>query len=90
VLRVAGLFAGIGGIELGFEQAGHRTVILCEKDPAAVNVLEVRFPSIEIVDDVTAITALPTADVITAGFPCQDLSPRPAGRPVSTGSDQGW
>src|SRR6266446_3232617 len=38
-LRVAGLFAGVGGIELGLHQAGHTTSLLCEVDPGASRVL---------------------------------------------------
>src|ERR1035441_3705174 len=38
-----GLFAGIGGIELGLSRAGHHTRLLCEIDPAARAVLEPRF-----------------------------------------------
>jgi site-specific DNA-cytosine methylase len=32
-LRIVGLFAGIGGIELGMHDAGHETVLLCDNDP---------------------------------------------------------
>src|SRR5687767_3576710 len=42
----AGLFAGIGGIELGLDAAGHETQLLCEVDPAALAVLNARFPGI--------------------------------------------
>ena len=42
---VAGLFAGIGGLELGLQRAGHHTALLCENDAAAVAVLKARFPS---------------------------------------------
>lgn len=38
-LRVAGLFAGVGGLELGLHQAGHRTEVLCEIWPPARSVL---------------------------------------------------
>jgi DNA (cytosine-5)-methyltransferase 1 len=38
-LSVAGLFAGIGGIELGLHRAGHHTEILCEIDTGASLVL---------------------------------------------------
>src|SRR6187549_1118062 len=31
-LRVAGLFAGVGGIELGLHRAGHEAALLCELD----------------------------------------------------------
>ena len=73
-LRVAGLFAGIGGIELGMQRAGHATELLCENDPSAVAVLSHRFEDIQIARDVRELKRLPNVDVITAGFPCQDLS----------------
>ena len=73
-LRVAGLFAGIGGIELGLERAGHRSELLCELDPGARRVLETHFPGVEISEDVTELDELPEVDLVAAGFPCQDLS----------------
>ncbi len=73
-LSVAGLFAGIGGIELGLHQAGHNSRLLCEIDPGARHVLERRFPGAEFTKDVRTLRALPPVDVLTAGFPCQDLS----------------
>jgi len=71
---VAGLFAGIGGIEVGLGRGGHRTVFLCEKDPGAQAVLRHHFPTIPLEDDVLALDRVPTADLVAAGFPCQDLS----------------
>jgi DNA (cytosine-5)-methyltransferase 1 len=73
-LTVAGLFAGIGGIELGLHAAGHSTALLCEIDPGAKRVLEARFPEIELLSDIRELDALPDVDLVTAGFPCQDLS----------------
>lgn len=74
-MRVAGLFAGIGGFELGLERSGHQTVMLCDVLPTAEAVLRTRFPGIDYRSDVTALKSLPTdVDVISAGFPCQDLS----------------
>lgn len=70
----AGLFAGIGGIELGLEAAGFRTELLCEIDPDAIAVLEARFPGVELAADVRGLKGLPKVDVLAAGFPCQDLS----------------
>lgn len=73
-LTVAGLFAGVGGIELGLREAGHRTQLLCEIDSGAQAVLRARFPDVPMESDVRELVALPEVDVVTAGFPCQDLS----------------
>jgi len=72
--RVVGLFAGIGGLEQGLKKAGYESSMLCEIDPVAQTVLRAQFPSAEIVDDVRDIRALRDVDLLTAGFPCQDLS----------------
>jgi DNA (cytosine-5)-methyltransferase 1 len=73
-LTVASLFAGIGGFDLGLEQAGHRTVFRCEIDPVAREVLEARFPGVDSHDDITTLKSIPDVDLVAAGFPCQDLS----------------
>lgn len=73
-LTSVGLFAGIGGIELGFEQAGHSTELLCEIDPPAQRVLPARFPGVPQMPDIKVLRSLPKVDVVAAGFPCQDLS----------------
>ncbi len=75
-LTVAGLFAGIGGIEQGLHKAGHKTRLMCEIDPAAVAVLRARFNDVDIVEDVRELDRLPRGiGLLAAGFPCQDLSP---------------
>src|SRR4051812_10272949 len=71
---VAGLFAGIGGIELGLQRAGAEGVLLCEIDAAASAVLRSHFPDAQFVADVRTLEKLPDVDIISAGFPCQDLS----------------
>ena len=73
-LSIAGLFAGIGGIEAGFQRSGHTTEILCEIEPAAVAVLETNFPETAMHYDVSTLRSLPHVDLIAAGFPCQDIS----------------
>jgi DNA (cytosine-5)-methyltransferase 1 len=82
-LTVAGLFAGIGGIELGLHRAGHTTAMLCEIDAGAQRVLQEHFPGVDIASDVREIDALPDVDLVAAGFPCQDLSQ--AGRTAGIG-----
>lgn len=72
---VAGLFAGIGGIERGLQRAGHRASLLCENDAGASEVLKLRFPDIPLHGDVRDLDGLPPdTTLIAAGFPCQDLS----------------
>ena len=72
-LTAAGLFAGIGGIELGLSRSGFHTEMICEIDPGAAAVLRQRF-NIEVEPDVRNLRNLPSVDVLAAGFPCQDLS----------------
>ncbi len=71
---VAGLFAGIGGIERGLESAGGHVELLCENWEPATTVLAERFPGVPLVGDVRDLRSLPKVDVVTAGFPCTDLS----------------
>jgi DNA (cytosine-5)-methyltransferase 1 len=74
-LKVAGLFAGIGGLELCMAASGHHAQLLVENAPPAMHVLRRRFPDTKIEADVRDLRALPNrTDVVTAGFPCQDLS----------------
>lgn len=73
-LKVAGLFAGIGGLELGLQASGFHSELLCEINTSAQRVLHKRFPDVEISSDVTTLKSLPQVDVVAAGFPCQDLS----------------
>ena len=73
-MKVAGLFAGIGGIELGLHASGHETLLLCEINDGAQAVLETRFPGIELTEDVRDLRSLPDVDLVAGGFPCQDLS----------------
>ena len=76
--KVAGLFAGIGGLELGLQRAlGNEveTELLCEWWAPAQSVLRARFPEVELHPDVRELRSLPqSVNLVTAGFPCTDLS----------------
>ena len=74
-MSVAGLFSGIGGFELAFSQVGFETSVLVEIDPAAKAVLKARFPGTDIHSDIRDLSELPSdTKIVTAGFPCQNLS----------------
>ena len=72
------LFSGIGGFSLGLEMAGIETSYLgfSDIDPHANKLFKRRFPHGEKLGSVTSIQSkhLPKIDLVTFGFPCQDLS----------------
>ena len=73
-MKVAGLFAGIGGLESGLAESGVHPELFCEIWGPAQQVLAERFPGVPIHSDITSLSALPKVDLVTAGFPCTDLS----------------
>lgn len=94
-LRVLDLFSGIGGFSLGLERTGgFETVAFCEIEPFPRRVLAKHWPEVPIYNDVTKLTGDILArdgiavDVITGGFPCQDISTagKQAGMPDGTRS----
>lgn len=84
---MVGLFAGIGGLELGLGEHGWDTQLLCEIDAGAQAVLSARFGDVPLHSDVTKLRAIPAGtDLVAAGFPCQDLSQ--AGRTAGITGDR--
>ena len=74
-MLVTGLFAGIGGFELAFEQVGFEPDLLVELDGDASTVLRNRFPHVELFSNVLHLRCIPSATtILTCGFPCQNLS----------------
>lgn len=73
--RFIDLFAGIGGIRLGFESAGGHCVFSSEWDADACKTYEANFGEMP-EGDITKISAsdIPDFDVLLAGFPCQTFS----------------
>jgi len=81
-LRFIDLFAGLGGIRIGFEQAaleiGIETecVLTSEIKSSALEALNKNFEHNELAGDITKIQAkhIPDFDILLAGFPCQAFS----------------
>lgn len=76
-MNVGSLFSGIGGIEHGLERAGgFNTIWFVENNKYCQAVLRKHWPSATIYDDITQVNwaEVPKVDVLTGGFPCQDIS----------------
>ena len=74
-LRVLDLFSGIGGFSLGLERTGgFETVAFCEIEEFPRRVLKKHWPEVPCYHDVTTLEHSGPVDVVTAGFPCQDIS----------------
>lgn len=79
--QILDLFSGIGGFSLGLERTGgFQTAAFCEADAKARQVLAKQWPATKIYHDVRDLTAAQLSkdnihvNVITGGFPCQDIS----------------
>lgn len=84
---ILSLFAGIGGFEEAFRRAGFGGPVMAYENWASAQaVLTHRFPSSDFFEDVKNLpSSLHGADIVTAGFPCTDLSS--AGRQAGIDGD---
>jgi DNA (cytosine-5)-methyltransferase 1 len=75
-LRTASFFSGIGGFDLGFEQAGFQISFQCEIDPFCNEILEKHWPNVPRAKNIKEVTnaTIPISDIWFGGFPCQDVS----------------
>lgn len=74
-IGVAGLFSGIGGLEEPFAERGAQLELVCDTWEPSRRVLRARRPQVKIWQDVATLERLPSsAGIVTAGFPCTDLS----------------
>lgn len=76
-IRTLDLFAGAGGLSLGFEQSGlgFQPVFAVEHDTAAARTYKRNFQCPVVDGDIEALEAFEQADVILGGPPCQGFSP---------------
>lgn len=70
----ADAFAGIGGFGLAARRVGWKTVWACEIEPSARAIYQHHFGDVRFDRDIRESTGLPPIDILTGGFPCQDLS----------------
>ena len=91
-MKMLDLFAGIGGFSYAAHKlvGGFTTTQFVEIDPYCQSVLRKNFPDIPIHDDIKTFTGKPGQfQVITAGFPCQDLSVAGKQRGIGEGTRSG-
>ncbi len=76
-MKIGSLFSGYGGLDLAvMKVTGAEVAWHCEWDDAPSKILEKHFPGVPNYRDVTKVdfTQVEPVDILTGGFPCQDLS----------------
>lgn len=75
--KIGSLFSGYGGLDLAVEKVFDAKVVWhCEWEDAPSKVLDAHWPGVPNYRDVTRVdfTQVESVDILTGGFPCQDLS----------------
>lgn len=73
-MKHGSLFSGIGGFEEGAVRAGIVNVWACEIEDYQRKVLQKKYPSTKLYGDITELENPGYVDIISGGFPCQDIS----------------
>jgi DNA (cytosine-5)-methyltransferase 1 len=91
-VNIGSLFSGYGGLDLAVEEVhSARTVWHSELDPNASKVLEQHWPGVPNLGDITKVqwADVEPVDILTGGFPCQDISTAGLGRGITEGTRSG-
>ena len=78
-MRLFDVCSGIGGMSLGLERAGMKTVAFCEIDPFCRKILKKHWPDVPVFEDLKELAneprgTIPEFDIIAGGVPCQPFS----------------
>jgi DNA (cytosine-5)-methyltransferase 1 len=73
-LTMGSLFAGTGGFELAAERNGIKPLWNCEIDELKRQKLKKNFPDVQQYADIRDLHYPQHVDILTGGFPCQDIS----------------
>ena len=76
-MKIGSLFSGYGGLDLAVSKlTGAEVAWHCEWEDAPSQILKAHFPNVPNYRDVSKVdfTQVEPVDILTGGFPCQDLS----------------
>ena len=75
-MKFIDLFAGVGGIKIGFEDAGFDCVFSNDFESKCKETFDLNFSKKMVLGDISKISAssIPNFDILTGGFPCQPFS----------------
>jgi len=75
-MRIISLFSGAGGMDLGFQKAGHEIIWVNDNDQDSCDTYERNFKHKPFCSDIEKVNSkdIPEGDVVIGGFPCQGFS----------------
>lgn len=74
MLTHGGLFEGVAGFGLGARRAGFNSIFAVERNKYKQQIIHQHFPNCQIYGNIQTAKNLPFVDVLTGGFPCQNIS----------------